>query len=99
MRIDDFWSRVRLIIKEKGTTQSMVAKACGLSADRLRTWMSRRMIPPLSYAYRISIYLGVNLEYLINGQGKTEASQIIEEVLTMQKEASEKLNQIRGLKL
>ena len=90
-----FWSRVKTLLKAKAVTQKEAAKACGLSSDRFRTWMSRGMIPPLSSAFRLSRHLGVSLEYLIRGQGTDKASQINEEVLALLKTAGEKLSEVR----
>ena len=96
MDIRAFWNRVRAKIKEKGVSQETAAKAAGLSYGRLRTWMSTNMIPPLSYAYRLARYLGVSLEYLINGKETAPAFHINNEILFLLKEISEKIMKIRS---
>ena len=53
------------------------------------------MVPPLDSAHKISHYLGINLEYLISGQGKDEISKTNEEVLSLLKQAEDKLSKIR----
>ena len=90
-----FWSRVKRRLKEKAVTQEEAARACDLSFTKFRNWMSKNMIPPLSDAYRLSRYLGVSLEYLINGEGKDDVSKTNEEVLALLKEAEKKLITIR----
>ena len=75
MRIDAFWDRVKTRLKAQGIKQETAAKVMGLSPNRFRTWMSRGMIPPLTYAYMLSRFLNVSLEYLIDGKesGKDSA--------------------------
>ena len=72
MNIDAFWKRVKRCLKEKVVTQNTAAKAIGMPPETFRGWMSKGRIPPLSYAYRLSKFLGVSLEFLITGkeQGK-----------------------------
>ena len=91
----DFWNRVKLRIKEKGTTQEETAKAAKVSFSTLRNWMTRNINPPLMYAFRISRYLGVSLDYLIAGQGKDEISKTHEEIIVLLKQAEDKLIRIR----
>ena len=98
MNINAFWHRVKVRAKEKFVTQDTVAKAAGLSPIKLRVWMSKNMVPPLSYAYRLSQYLGVSLEYLINGKDADKASQVTKtnkEILVLLKDANKTLAEIR----
>jgi len=97
MKMNAFWLRVKTLIKEKGVTQDVAARAIGLSPNTFRSWMSRNMVPPLSYAYKLARYFGVNLEYLINGKVPRKASQInSKEVLILLKDLDKKLTEIRG---
>ena len=90
-----FWNRLKSCIKEKGVTQQEAAKALKFSFSTFRNWMSKNVNPPLMYANRISKYLGVSLDYLINGQGKDHVSKTHENVLVLLKEAEEKIKKIR----
>ena len=90
-----FWNRVKARIKEKGMTQQEVAKACKIPFSTFRNWMARNLNPPLIYAHRISQYLGVSLEYLINGQGTDYVSKTNEKALALLKQAEEQLTKIR----
>jgi len=67
MNTQMFWCRVKICIRQKGLTQQEAAKACGLSFSTLCNWIKENANPPLIYVYRISKYLGVKYEYLING--------------------------------
>jgi transcriptional regulator with XRE-family HTH domain len=95
MNTRNFWDRVKTCVKEKGVTQMELAKSCKFTYGTFRNWISKNINPPLMYAYRISKYLGVSLEYLISGSGKDDVSKTNEEVLVLLKEAEEKLRKIR----
>ena len=97
MNAKAFWKRIKELIKSRNVTQETAARACGLSYGTFRKWMSRKMIPPLNAAYRISRYLGVSLEHLINGPAPERAARTIEEVIIMHKEENDRLNYIRTL--
>jgi len=95
MKTRDFWSRVKICIKEKGVTHQEAARACRFSYSTFRNWMYKNISPPLAYSYRISKYLGVSLEYLISGQGKDNISQTNEKNLLLIKEIGENIKKIR----
>ena len=97
MNRTDYWNRIKLLLKEKGVTQETATKVCHVPYNTFRKWVSRRMIPPLNYAYRLSTYLGVSLEYLISGQNTNRINEIIEEVLSANKKQNERLNKIRSM--
>ena len=90
-----FWSRVKNRIKERALTQKEVAKAIGVDYSKFRNWISRNMVIPTNYAYRLSKYFGVSLEYLITGHGKDIVSKTNEKVLLLIREAEKKLTEIR----
>ena len=92
MRINAFWHRVKTLIREKAVTQDVAAKAVGLSPNTFRSWMSKGMIPPLSYAYRFARYFGVSLEYLINGKVTRKTRQRNnEKILNLLEDVNNKL--------
>ena len=90
MDIVTFWKRVKILIRQQKTTQIMTAQACGLPLNTLRGWMSKNIIPPVDDAYRLAEYLGVSIEYLINGRVKERAEQI-EKVRILLARSNEKL--------
>jgi transcriptional regulator with XRE-family HTH domain len=96
MEIDVFWGRVKTLIKKKGVTQSEAAKACGIPPETFRGWMSKHIIPTVFSAYDIARYLGVSLEYLVQGRGTDRVSKTAEEVIVLLNKAEDKLNRIRG---
>jgi len=68
MNINAFWNRVKQCLKDKAVTQNAAAKIIGIPSDTFRGWMSKGRIPPLSYAFKLSNFLGVSLEFLITGK-------------------------------
>ncbi|MDR0877570.1 MAG: helix-turn-helix domain-containing protein [Treponema sp.] len=68
MGINDFWDRVRLLIKKRKTTQEQIAGLCGIPYATFRGWIWKDIFPPLTDAYNISRVLGVTVEYLLIGQ-------------------------------
>jgi transcriptional regulator with XRE-family HTH domain len=73
MDAEKYWSRVKLLIKRRNTTQREFAKACGISYKTLCGWSYRNILPPLFDGYIIARTLGVSIEYLI--EGKDELSK------------------------
>ena len=92
MDIKAFWSRVKIQIKAKGVTQAVAARACNVPPNTFRGWMAGDRVPPLSYAYKLSRYLGVSLEYLIEGRKLNNTSRNNKTVLDLLKKASKKLS-------
>jgi len=94
MEIKDFWTRVKLRLREKNLSQIAAAKACGRSLYTFKGWMAKGIVPPLEDAYDLARFLGVSLDYLINGRGEDNASRINVEVQGLLKKASQKLMQM-----
>ena len=78
---NSFWNRVKDLIKIRAKTQSATAKACGIPYDTLRGWMYKKIFPPLEDAYNLSRYLGVSIEFILNGKGPGRAVQTNEKSL------------------
>ena len=91
MNAKAFWNRVKIRIKEKNLTQKEVSELIGVEYQKFRNWISRNMIIPTNYAYTLSKYLGVSLEYLITGNGKDKVSKNNEKVLLLLKKAEKRL--------
>ena len=67
MNIKAFWKRVKECLKKNKVTQDAAAKVIDIPPNTFRGWMSKGKIPPLNYAFRLSIFLDVSLEFLITG--------------------------------
>jgi transcriptional regulator with XRE-family HTH domain len=93
MSIEDFWNRVRLLLRNSGRTQASAAAACNLRLNTLRGWMSKNIIPTVFDAYNIAAYLEVTLEYLITGK-ETDMGIQMEKTNLLLKNAEKKLGDI-----
>ena len=63
------------MLKIRAKTQLAAAKACGIPYDTFRGWMHKNIFPPLVDAYKLSRYLGVSVEYFLNGKDPGKAEQ------------------------
>ena len=75
---DDFWKRIKHLIKIKAVTQQTALKACGISYNTFKGWVSKKYFPPLEAAYKLARYLGVSVDFLISGKGPDKAALINE---------------------
>ena len=90
MNAKPLWLRVNRLIKTKKTTQKDLAEYLGLPHRTLQNWMYRGLWPLISEGYRMSIYFGVSVEYLVTGKEKKEQRNI-NAVRSLLKQADEKL--------
>ena len=90
MTADAFWNRVRKLLKEKKSTQKTLAEYLDLSLRTLENWMSRGIYPILPEGYKIAMFLGVSIEFLVTGK-KTVADTNIERIRFMLKQIDQKL--------
>jgi len=63
----DFWTRLKIEIKAKNTTQEWIAGQIGVPFGTFRKWMTRKTYPNLKEGTEIAKLLGVSAEYLITG--------------------------------
>ena len=94
MNDEDFWARIKRIIKEKKTTQTMAAEACGVKLKTFQSWIRNDYYPTILGGYNLACFLGVSVEYLVTGK-EAEIKNRIESVRTLLKEADGKLREIR----
>lgn len=60
------------LLKEKGITAYRVAKETGVTTSTLTCWKKGKYTPKREKLEKIADYLGVSVEYLINGETKEE---------------------------
>lgn len=70
---DTIYSNFEEIVKEKGITPYRVAKETGISTATLTSWKKGAYIPKLDKLIKISTYLGVPIEKLIETQKERES--------------------------
>ena len=78
---DDFWERVKYLIRIKAITQERTAKACGISFSTFRGWISKKYFPPIEDTYNLARFLGVSIDFLISGREPDRKIQIKEKYL------------------
>jgi transcriptional regulator with XRE-family HTH domain len=79
MNEEEFWNRVKQLIKKRNVTHEEFAEACDINYGTFRGWIHRNIYPTVVDGYAIARVLGVSLEYLIIGsdkQNKRRASKI-----------------------
>ena len=68
---EDFWVRVKALIKAHNMSQMQFADHCGFSRNTFRGWIYHKRIPEMSSAFVIAHALGVTLDYLFAGKDKS----------------------------
>ena len=77
MNTENFWNRVKALIKAHKITQGKFSEYIGIPRSTFYDWMRFSTAPDIITAYRISTALGTNLEYLITGEnGQNEKTRI-----------------------
>lgn len=79
MNGEDFWRRVKDLIKSQNTTQEWVANSANVSFSNLKQQIFHNRIPVADEAVRIAKALNTSVEYLVTGeQVKQDNSESIE---------------------
>lgn len=65
---NNFWNRVKTLIKEKGITQAQFAEQNGFAVNTFLGWISKNRSPDLDVAVSIAQKLDTTVEYLVNGE-------------------------------
>jgi len=63
----DFWTRLKIEIKAKNTTQEWIAGKINVPLSTFRKWMTRKTYPNLKEGVEIAKLLGISAEYLVSG--------------------------------
>ena len=64
---NDFWKRVKLLIRLKNIKQETVCADTEISLGTMRGWITHSRLPDAAQAVRIAQALGTTAEYLITG--------------------------------
>ena len=65
---DNFWVRVKQLLKAHKMTQKQLAEYMGISVYTLTNWIRYNRVPDSGTAYEIAVVLGVTLNYLLGGR-------------------------------
>jgi len=70
MENNNFWSRVKPLIKAHNMTQKQFAEHLGFRYHTFRNWIHYERVPTLQDSYDIALSLGVTLDYLLSGKNR-----------------------------
>ena len=81
---DNFWQRVKELIKKQNTTQEWVANASNVSFNNFKQQIFHKRIPSADEAVLIAKALNTTVEYLVTGEvtdSSRELSELKEKIL------------------
>ena len=64
-----FWKRVQVLCRQKGIYQKQLSEALGYGLRNLDLKIYRSSVPSTEELKRLSLYLGVSYDYLLDGRG------------------------------
>lgn len=76
---EQFWNRVKELIKQNKITQEALAKDCDVSLNVLKSWIFNKRLPDAAQAIYIAKSLNTSVEYLVNGE---ESSAVDSKVIS-----------------
>lgn len=65
--MSDFTNRIDKILTEKNLSRRDLAAAIGVSASVVQSWVQRGSSPAADTVYKVAMFLGVSMEYLVTG--------------------------------
>ena len=80
MERENFWNRVKALIKQSNTTQRGLSETCGFHSRAIEAWISKNTFPDVFEAFTIAQALGVSVEYLVTGEDSNPYKSKIEEL-------------------
>lgn len=63
------------LMRERGLTSAAVAKATGISPATLSEWRKGKYVPKVEKIQKIADFLGVSVDYLMNGNAVDESGK------------------------
>ena len=85
---ENFWERVKVLIKARKMTQESLAKSADVNFSNLKQQIFYNRLPVVDEAVRIARSLGTTVEYLMTGNGERDNSEVIQ----LLKEAIDRLS-------
>lgn len=85
--INEFYDRLRKLIKQNNLTQRKLSERMGLPARTIETWINQRTIPNAQQLTVFSRIFNVSIDFLVTGKVTQNA-----EVVALLQEAIEKLS-------
>lgn len=91
MNNEDFWNRVKILIKRNGWTQRQFSESIGLQATSIERYINRNTLPDVELGCKIAEKLGVPLETLVTGKAQIDNLDQKREELLIEVEKLQKL--------
>lgn len=90
MNNEDFWNRVKILIKRRGWTQRQFSESIGLQPLVIERYIARKTLPDVELGCKIAEKLGVPLETLVTGKAQIDnldqkREELLNEVEKLQK--------------
>jgi transcriptional regulator with XRE-family HTH domain len=64
---NEFWERIKDLIRQNNTHQEWVAGKCGVSKKTFQNWSHRKIVPNIDQGVFIAQALETTAEYLVTG--------------------------------
>ena len=68
---EEFWGRVKTLIKQSNITQEGLAKTADLNFSNMKQQIFYKRLPDAAQASRIASALNTSVEYLVTGEEKS----------------------------
>ena len=98
MQVNQFWNRVRNLLKSSGISQETLAKACKIPYATVKGWMSKNYWPPVNDVAVIARYLNVSIDYLVFGK-ETDTGQELKKIHALLRNIEKSFAEIESLKI
>ena len=93
MNPEEFWKKVKYLIKTHKTTQLNIAGLIGISYGTFRNWIYHKYIPDMHTVVNLSIVLGVTLDYLVFNKDRSSTEEQ-QKRLRERKDAAAEINKL-----
>ncbi|MCQ2081685.1 MAG: helix-turn-helix domain-containing protein [Lachnospiraceae bacterium] len=77
---EEFWNRVKDLIKKSNLTQKEFSKNLGFPDRTIETWINRNTSPDVFTAQKIAIHLGVSIDYLLTGEEDNRYKDLVNKI-------------------
>lgn len=80
MTEENFWLRVKELLKKQGITQKELSKRLNLNDRAVECWVQKGNIPGVFDCYKISQILGVSIDYLLTGEEDNRYKDLVAKI-------------------
>lgn len=80
MNEENFWLRVKELLKNQGITQKELSKKLELNDRAVDSWVQKGNVPGVFDCYKISQILGVSIDYLLTGEEDNRYKDLVNKI-------------------